>query len=213
VNFIQIKTGIFNGRIIINKKIRFIVILSILLLSLIFIIVESRGNDINLINIKPGDIIVTCSIQTPVPGYWHHTSIYIGNGNAVGSFYGGVIIYPIEAIKKKSEVMILRVNTSDDIKEKAVEFSKSKVGYPFNWLWLEKTQGDSYYCSELVWAAYYNASDGKINLDSIDSMVNTPIYPDNIANSKYVEKISHDGSYCIFPLAIESIIHVYENCC
>jgi uncharacterized protein YycO len=199
---------------LLNKKIKLAIILTILLISVVIIIVGLKGrNSIDLTNIKPGDIIVTCSIETPIPGHWHHTSIYIGNGSAIGSFYGGVITYPIEYLKYKSQVMILRVNTSDEIRERAVEFAESKVGYPFNWMMLDKKQGNSYYCSELIWAAYYNASNWKINLDSIDTVSNTPIFPDDIASSNYTEKIASSGSYCFFPPIAELIVHVYQNYC
>ena len=82
------------------------------------------------------------------------------------------------------EVYVLRVQqTPVSVRRKAVEFALAQIGKPYDWdsipTWSKQLFGPSYYCSELVWAAYeygsgaYIAEDGTvycgyINLDAGD---------------------------------------------
>lgn len=194
------------------KKIRLIIVISILVFLLILTVVGMKtSNDIDLSDIKPGDILIACSIRSPMPGYWDHSAIYFGNGEIIGANDEGVKIFSIETFYSRNKVVVLKVNTSDEIREKVVEFAKSKVGDPFKWIWADKQQGDSYYCSEIVWAAYYNASKGTVNLDSYDPPIPNPVFPAEIASSKYVEKISGAGTTCYYPPIIESFIFMSDN--
>jgi len=201
------------------KKIKTIIVTLILLFLVVITLIGIIGkNNVDISNIKPGDIIVACSMS-PVQGYWEHSAMYIGNGEILDASFYGIIVSPIEVFYKKNQAMILRVKTTDEIREKAVEFAKSKVGYPFKLNWMLKQQdGDSYYCSELIWAAYYNASNGTINLDSRDPKMiqysnhetinyHSPIMPDDFVQSKHVEEISKDGMHCFFPPSFEVLFY------
>ena len=191
------------------RKIKLIVVL-VILVSVVsqLIIGIKKGNDIDLRDIEPGDIIVGCSI-TPIPGYWDHAAMYIGNGEIIEGLFGGVMVFGIEEVYKKNHVVLLRVNTTDDIKEKAVEFVKSKIEYPFKWIWIDKQQGNSYYCSELIWAAYYNASNGTVNLDSYDPPIPDPIFPDELVRSEHIEEIAREGTPCYFSPIIEVFLYSF----
>jgi uncharacterized protein YycO len=187
----------------------FIIILILLFLITITLVgIKTDYTDIDLTNIKPGDIIIGCSIRTPMPGWWDHSAIYIGNGEVINANDEGVKIYPLEIVYNRNKDIILRVNTTDDIREKAVEFAKSKVGYQFKyWPWVDKQQGNSYYCAELIWASYYNASNGTLDLDSSDPPIPNPVTPGSILQSGYTEEIASSGNYCYWPPISEVFIY------
>jgi len=79
-------------------------------------------------------------------------------------------------IMKGAEVSVLRVKEADtEIKEKAAGFALTKYGLPYDMLpfihgtggWFDSALDENaYYCSEIVWAAYYQASDGRIDLNT-----------------------------------------------
>jgi len=68
------------------------------------------------------------------------------------------------------KIGLVKVKASEEVKNSAVQFAYAQLGKPFDH---DKTQyqvyGDSYYCSELVWAAYKHATggeNGRLDLDS-----------------------------------------------
>jgi len=80
------------------------------------------------------------------------------------------------AIPYETYVDSIRVQVPDaDIRNRAVAWALSKIGKPYDLLsavlgmkQLDASSsrwfGDSYYCSELIWAAYYRASNGAVDL-------------------------------------------------
>ncbi len=129
-------------------------------------------NSLSPLYAKPGDIILTKGsiFDLLVPGYWTHAEMYIGyqyrydpargywhwdyyvvHSNKQGVHYSTWA----DAVWSADEAAIIRVATSDYYRSLAVSFAESKVGYPYDYWWLSKqVLGSSYYCSELVWAAY-----------------------------------------------------------
>jgi hypothetical protein len=94
--------------------------------------------------------------------------MYIGDGEIVEAPGGAVRTYPISDwyYPSKTWVAVLRVTTADPAtRSAAIDFALGQLGDPFDsfWFW-RQANGDSWYCSELVWAAYLNASDGDIDL-------------------------------------------------
>jgi len=88
-----------------------------------------------------------------------HVGIYVGNGEVVEARREGVQKYNIEVwdYPNRENVYILRVRTSDEIRSKAVEFAKAQIGKAYDGKWGQKNSdpnSPSWYCSELVWAAY-----------------------------------------------------------
>ncbi len=114
--------------------------------------------------VKPGDIVIGHSPSTDpfIPGYWTHTGMIAYYDSSIGDWIvveakaGGVVLTPLtEFMSRYDTVAILRVATSDAVRQQAVSFALSKLGYSYDYWWLSKqVYGDSYYCSELVWAAY-----------------------------------------------------------
>jgi parallel beta-helix repeat protein len=90
-----------------------------------------------------------------------HVGIYVGNGEVVEAQSEGVQRNSIETwdYPNRDNVWLLRVNCSAEVKNAAVLFAEAQVGKSYDWRWVQKNNdpdSDSWYCSELVWAAYYN---------------------------------------------------------
>jgi uncharacterized protein YycO len=87
------------------------------------------------------------------------------------------------------DAIALRVaDASPKVKAKAVQFALEQQGKPYNWSWLKKLHAysDKYYCSQLVWAAYYEASDHQIDLRNVNSTQNPRgIRPCDLIASKH----------------------------
>lgn len=129
---------------------------------------QGNGNNVNLGLLQVGDVIVMRGVKKKAdligglfPGYWHHTAVYIGNGQMVEAWTSGVRTLGVTSTHSASEAAIYRVNTTSSKKQAAVNFMLSKVGKPYDWGWLiwpgtKSVNGGSYYCSELTWAGYKN---------------------------------------------------------
>jgi PKD repeat protein len=101
-----------------------------------------------------------------IGGKWMIESIYSGNSRSGGR--KGVVKTPLTGWSYPSETYatLVRVITANDkIRKQAIAFAKSKLGQGYD-IFVNKKSVDqrNYYCSELIWAAYYKASKGKINL-------------------------------------------------
>jgi uncharacterized protein YycO len=137
--------------------------------------------------LRKGDLLIARHPKSIVPGFWSHVGIYAGNGQVVealpaGATYisssgqevkvppgGRVVISSLEnwMDPNKSWVAYLRVVTAnDETRNSAVSFALEQEGKPYDsWWWQKDANGESWYCSELVWAAYLDASDGQINIE------------------------------------------------
>ena len=101
-------------------------------------------------------------------------SIPFGNSRSRG--VAGVVVTPlsgwsypmVQSSPGETYATLVRVKSADDkIRQEAVAFalSKSIKGQGYDWnVWQKSVYQPGYYCSELIWAAYYKASKGKINL-------------------------------------------------
>ncbi len=121
------------------------------------------GNNLDFSVLQPGDIIACddCAgwLTAAIPGHYEHVSMYIGNGQMIEAWKDGVRVVSIDMVHNANEVAVERVYTSSSIKQAAINWALTKVGYPYDYKWLtyiggKEVYGDSYYCSELIWAAY-----------------------------------------------------------
>lgn len=89
-------------------------------------------------------------------------------------------------------VTYMRVVTADDAtRQKAVEFAQQQAdrGCPYDIrFYAKQAHGGSWYCSELVWAAYLNASHGAIDFESPPHMFG--VYPWEVEHSDNVAYLS-----------------------
>jgi len=123
--------------------------------------------------IKPGDILYDKdAIFSDLLGIFTigHVGMYVGDFEDQGKVYHdqtvearrkGVNHFDITSWDppKRDNVYLLRVDTTQEIRGKAVEFVKQQTGKPYGFHWWRKSSdpnSPSWYCSELVWAAYYN---------------------------------------------------------
>ena len=120
------------------------------------------GNNLDLSKLQVGDIILVSGVivgDKLIPGHYSHAAMYIGNGEMIEAWKYGVRKAPISMIHKASDAAIYRVQTANSIKQNAVNWALTKLGLPYDYIWLtyvggKQVEGSSYYCSELVWAAY-----------------------------------------------------------
>ena len=123
----------------------------------------------------PGDILLgRCRFSlvpsiNPLEG-WTHVALYIGDGKIMvaSNPVAGVVrcgLYQWD-FPKMTWVSYLRVVSADEeTRKRAVDFAVDKLGQPYDYNWFaQQAEGDSWYCSEFVWAAYLHASGGSIDL-------------------------------------------------
>lgn len=153
-------------------------LLAVLVLALVACVVSSStpvaaissgytgdGNNLNLSLLRVGDVIAVSGVvmggllDVFVPGHFTHVAMYIGNGQMIEAWKDGVRVISVTEVLKANDAAIVRVRTTDSIRQAAVNWALTKVGYPYDYIWLtyvggKQVYGNSYYCSELVWAAY-----------------------------------------------------------
>ena len=124
--------------------------------------------------LQPGDImfktVYTCLIYV-------HTLIFKQYHEDIDKYEfieaaidGGVKsdLYDLDEITNSSKYKFARVTTASDAqKQNAILFAESQIGKHFQWDFLYKNfdpddpddeYSDQWYCSELIWAAYYNCN-------------------------------------------------------
>jgi PKD repeat protein len=134
------------------------------------------------LSLKEGDLIFVRTAWWDIPfnivfNQYTHVGMYIGGQwmiesigfpNSRSSGRWGVTETPLSGWSYPSETYatLVRVETADDlVRQKAVAFARSKSGQDYDYnVWQKNVDKPNYYCSELIWAAYYKASKGKIEL-------------------------------------------------
>jgi hypothetical protein len=97
--------------------------------------------------------------------------MYVGGGTVVEAVGEGVISSSVDSwgYPNKTWVAGLRVVTADaGIRAAAASFAlqEANLHRPYDRGWYQKNaNGETWYCSELVWAAYLNASSGQLDLE------------------------------------------------
>ena len=147
------------------------------------------------VGLVPGDLVIGHSPVTDplIPGYWTHVGIVayydpgLGDWVVVEAMPGiGVHLVTLtEFLQRYDTVAVLRVNTSQEVRDAAVAFALQQLGKPYDYAWFTKeVYGDSYYCSELAWAAYKAAGGPDIDanpgwtLKYLDGVAPQEIYDD-----------------------------------
>jgi len=143
----------------------------------------------------PGDILLGRIPDSLVPGAWSHVGIYAGDGRVIEAASEnenvGVGTEADWQYPGKTWVTYMRVVNADAAtRRRAVAFAQRQVdrGCPYDIRFYSKqANGGSWYCSELVWAAYLHASGGKINLEHTPDRLG--VYPWEIERSAEVSYI------------------------
>ncbi|MBU4360936.1 hypothetical protein L6278_00685 [Candidatus Parcubacteria bacterium] len=162
-------------------------------------------------NILPGDILYD-QFASGVG----HVGLYIGNGRVIEAL--GIVLwesgYPGEVkdnpitdwdYPKRDTVYLLRVNKPDDSTDdewqqkilNAIDFVKyqNELEKPYDWHWYQKQlsiDSPSWYCSELIWAAYYNQGvDLEYRTNGVLFDLFDPVSPVEIFDDEDTEPISY----------------------
>ncbi|MHB8780931.1 MAG: YiiX/YebB-like N1pC/P60 family cysteine hydrolase [Candidatus Geothermincolia bacterium] len=171
--------------------------------------------DAAVASLSPGDILLGRCEGSFVPsGNPHdnmtHAAMYIGNSQVVeaGNPSSGVTKRPLEAwlYPKMTWVTYIRIPAAtDEMRRLACSFMLSQVGKPYDIVWYDKQpNGPSWYCSEIVWAAYLFASGGAIDLEGEPDMWG--VHPDEIA--RYGGAVSIGGHYEYKPVTFWSALFI-----
>ena len=130
---------------------------------------------------------------------------------------GGVQLSTFEkwSAIQESYADVVRVNTDSSTKAKAINWAMSKLNSNYdvyslpiigdnskqldtadiNAAYSSKKQCTSYYCSELIWAAYYRASNGAIDL-SKPSLSDDAVIPDELFSNPLTSWVSAHHEHC-----------------
>jgi uncharacterized protein YycO len=141
---------------------------------------SSTPNNLDLSILEPGDILLG---GNPGGSYGHytHAGMYIGNNQVVTMYTStGVYIEQPSAYHRYHWAAVGRVKASPQQKEEAVSYCLSQLGSPFHIL-SPKTEDGLWYCSKLIWLAYFKQN---IDLDPFDSYW---VLPDAFAYSPHVQ--------------------------
>ena len=126
--------------------------------------------------VKPGDLFFCESKNKDYEPGWDHVGIYIGNNEFIEAVPDqNVWITNLSFIQTwAKDITYGTVKTSNEAqRQNAIEFVKSQLGKPYDpykcfiMPWFNRPKDPSpdakaWYCSELIWAAYYNQG---INID------------------------------------------------
>ena len=136
-----------------------------------------------------------------IQGYWRHAGIgYLKKPldsqrctvlypYIISSYHNkGVIMQEPEYFNGYDEGVLLRVNAYYTRCIEAQNYAHSKIGYPYNDNWLNKWPTNKYYCSQLVWAAYY-WTNPRIDIDATPN--NNWVSPDDIFNDGDTYVVQH----------------------
>ncbi len=147
---------------------------------------DNYDNGLSFAGLEVGDILLGGYPQCAY-GRFSHVSIYIGE-NLVLEGYGdlGVTIQPISHYWNYSEIALLKVDASPEVKGRVVAYLKEYAGglfYP-----LAFKPGDRIWnCSKIIWQAYY------IEGIDLDASGDFWIAPDNFYSSPWTRVIREKG--------------------
>lgn len=123
-----------------------------------------KGEEICLKNLEIGDLMFSHLglLDRFLPGFWSHIGVFagydgFGQGWVIESLsQTGVHKVKLEEFFDGSYVSIGKIkNVSWYDRIKVVTWMETKVGYPYDFYIIDKqVEGNSYYCSELIWAGY-----------------------------------------------------------
>lgn len=152
----------------------------------------------------PGDILLGRCRLSLVPSLnpprgWTHAALYVGDGKLVvaANPYQGTVRTSVDSweFPRMTWVVCLRVTSATEEERKmAAELAENEVGtsYDLNWF-AEQVDGKTWYCSELPWAVYRQATGGRVDLESgLGSFGVSPddlfLHPDTVVVGGHFER-------------------------
>ena len=146
----------------------------------------NSDSKVSFSDLEPGDIVLGgwphCAY-----GRFSHAGIYVGDNKVLEGFVDyGLSIQELSHYLNYSEVSILRVEASREIKDQAVAYALAREGQMFYPVAFK--QGERYWnCSKIIWQAYHVQG---IDLDIINDLW---IAPESFSASPNVTVIYEKG--------------------
>lgn len=113
-------------------------------------------NPFDFSQLEPGDIVIGGNPGASW-GHYTHATLYLGDGLVAETLLReGVNPGPVTRYNDYTWAGALRVKAPPEVKRKAVELARSRVGQPF-YLLAPKQSPNWFYCTKLVWWAYHQA--------------------------------------------------------
>ncbi len=110
--------------------------------------------------IRAGDIVLVGNHHKLVAFYMRgivtHSLLYVGNGECIHAHGEGVerIAYR-ELFDVYDTLIVIRINTSEDCKARAVAWMRNKLGLPFDYDFNTSSR-EEWFCTKLVCGAYHH---------------------------------------------------------
>ena len=142
---------------------------------------------VSFAGLEPGDIVLggwsNCAY-----GRYSHAGLYIGNNQVIEGYVDyGLSVQELSHFLEYTQLCLLRVQASPEMKAKAVNYAIAHQGAMFYPVAFK--QGDRYWnCTKIIWQAYQIQG---VNLDEIDDLW---ISPESFGESTKVEKLYEKGS-------------------
>ncbi|HPF20943.1 MAG TPA: YiiX/YebB-like N1pC/P60 family cysteine hydrolase [Syntrophomonas sp.] len=141
---------------------------------------QAAAGEIPFHLLEPGDILLggwpNCAY-----GKYSHAGLYLGNGEVLEAYVDyGVCVQPLDHYYQYTNLSLVKVNVSEEIKTRAIKAGRSYIGQTFYPVAF-KHNNRYYNCSSIIWKAYQEQG---INLD-----INNDIWvaPDRFRDNPYVK--------------------------
>jgi len=141
-----------------------------------------------------GDVLLTKThgelTNILIPGDWSHAMIYVGDGSVVEAIGRGVSrrSLPVAVLSKDRICVLKPLFATPEQMVLASEFAIKQIGKPYDYDF--KSNNKAFYCSELVYASYNEATGGETPFKLRESFGVPTAIPDDIflAASKWEVK-------------------------
>ena len=144
-------------------------------------------DQVSFAELEPGDIVLggwpNCAY-----GRFSHVGLYIGNNQVVEGYVDeGLSLQDLSHYRNYSEVCLLRVEASPQVKDQAVNYALARQGQMFYPAAFKP--GERYWnCSKIIWLAYAHQG---IDLDELGDLW---IAPEKFRDSRYVKILYEKGT-------------------
>lgn len=174
------------------------------------------------LTLRAGDILVERPPNPTVPGdSWTHAAILVDSTHVIEALEGGITYNSIDKFfyPNLSWVAVYRVTDDQIIINQALDFVWKQLNKPYDLdaiisqglRWSDKRlESDSWYCSELIWAAYMQASNGNINLDT--EHWGNAVHPEELVTNGMVTLVGEHKEYRSPSGNLQNILAVIAQC-
>lgn len=122
-----------------------------------------------------------------------HAAIVWDENTVIEAQTGGVMMGLNDWMSNRSEVYGVQVKgLTQEQCAAAADWCMQQLGKPYNYNYLNKRTRDEFYCSQLVWAAFYDLYNIDLSIVSTNPLTwTTAVHPMELVNSDKTETIFH----------------------